>query len=281
MTNRPLTYVIRNREPLVLSGDATVREACRAMLECSCGSVLIVDDRRRVKGIFTGRDAVRLLATGKGDPDTPLAKAGTRKPSTMAADGRAVDALRLMLQGGFRHVPVVSEDGELIGVVSRGDLKGMEIEEYRWHSHGRLHGLPIHSDLAEIVASQKPIVMAGTATVGEACAALCRERAGAVLVVDSRERLKGIFTGRDAARALVDAKAPAELRLSRAMTRDPVTLGPECRPIEALRAMCEGGFRHVPVVDGGRILGVVSRSDFTGVELDRLEEEEHLKECIW
>ena len=44
--------------------------------------------------------------------------------------------------------------------------------------------------------------------------------------------------------------------------------------------MCDGGFRHVPVVEDGKIWGVVSRGDFTGMELDRLEEEEHLWECI-
>lgn len=280
MTNRPLTYLIRNREPLTLPKEATVREACRAMLKQGCGSVLVIDARRRLAGIFTGRDVVRLLASRRGAAETPLAKAATRKPETVPADARAIDALRLMLKGGFRHVPV-TDDGVLIGIVSRGDLKGMEIEEYRWHSHGRLHGLPIHSDLAEIVAAQVPLVMPTTANVADACSAMCRRQAGSVLVADSRQRLKGIFTGRDAVRVLATAKAAPEQRLAKAMTRNPVTLGPECRPIEALRAMCEGGFRHLPVVQGDRILGVVSRNDFTGVELDRLEEEEHLKECIW
>ena len=65
------------------------------------------------------------------------------------------------------------------------------------------------------------------------------------------------------------------------MTKMPVTLTPEASAIEALRAMNDGGFRHVPIISNGRILGVVSRSDFTGVEIDRLEEEEHLKEVIW
>jgi CBS domain-containing protein len=44
--------------------------------------------------------------------------------------------------------------------------------------------------------------------------------------------------------------------------------------------MSDGGFRHVPVLDDGRIWGVVLRGDFTGMEIDRLEEENHLCECI-
>jgi CBS domain-containing protein len=45
--------------------------------------------------------------------------------------------------------------------------------------------------------------------------------------------------------------------------------------------MNEGGFRHLPVVEEGRIWGVLSRGDFSGVELERLDEEIHLAECIW
>jgi hypothetical protein len=45
--------------------------------------------------------------------------------------------------------------------------------------------------------------------------------------------------------------------------------------------MNDGGFRHLPVIANKMILGVVSWSDFTGIEIDRLDEEEHLKEVIW
>jgi CBS domain-containing protein len=45
--------------------------------------------------------------------------------------------------------------------------------------------------------------------------------------------------------------------------------------------MSDGGFRHVPVLDGDRIWGVVSRSDFSGAEIEQLEEEVHLSEVIW
>ena len=62
---------------------------------------------------------------------------------------------------------------------------------------------------------------------------------------------------------------------------DPATLVSGAHAIDALRLMNDGSFRHVPVVDDGRIAGVVSRSDFSGLEVDHLDEEEHLKECIW
>jgi CBS domain-containing protein len=64
------------------------------------------------------------------------------------------------------------------------------------------------------------------------------------------------------------------------MTPNPVTITPQRRAIDALRAMSDGGFRHLPVVENGAIWGVVSRGDFKGMEIDHLDEETHLYECI-
>ena len=61
---------------------------------------------------------------------------------------------------------------------------------------------------------------------------------------------------------------------------NPVTLTPDSRAIDALREMSNRGFRHLPIVESGRIWGVVSRNDFMGMEIDRLDEEDHLWECI-
>ena len=110
---------------------------------------------------------------------------------------------------------------------------------------------------------------------------MSESRCGSVLVVDKQQHLTGIFTGRDAVRLLANAKDAAENSLGLAMKRYPVTITPESHAIDALRAMSDGGFRHLPVVEKGRIYGVVSRRDFTGIEIDRLDEEVHLAECIW
>jgi CBS domain-containing protein len=64
------------------------------------------------------------------------------------------------------------------------------------------------------------------------------------------------------------------------MTRNPVTVAPTAQAIDALRQMSDRGFRHLPVVDDGKILGVVSRGDFKGMEIDQLDDEDHLWECV-
>ena len=109
---------------------------------------------------------------------------------------------------------------------------------------------------------------------------MCERRTGSVLVLDDEQRLTGIFTGRDAVRALAEGKNAEETTLAHAMTTNPITITPDNRAIDALREMSNRGFRHLPVVDSGRIWGVVSRSDFLGMEIDRLDDETHLWECI-
>jgi len=131
-----------------------------------------------------------------------------------------------------------------------------------------------------IVQDQNPLTLTASATVKEACAQMWARRVGAVLVTDADRRLVGIFTGRDAVRMLAEGGNAATTTLSQVMTPQPKTLGPASTAIEALREMRNGGFRHMPVVDEGRILGIISRGDFLGLELDRLEEETNLWERI-
>jgi CBS domain-containing protein len=134
--------------------------------------------------------------------------------------------------------------------------------------------------LAHIVRDQSPLVLRLDASIADACRAMRERRAGSVLVVDGKSHLAGIFTGRDAVRALAEGRNGAATRLAEVMTANPVTIAPTRTAIDALRAMWNGGFRHLPVVEHGRILGIVSRGDFKGMEIDRLDEEEHLWECI-
>lgn len=134
--------------------------------------------------------------------------------------------------------------------------------------------------LALIVKDQNPLTMSANQTVQRACQRMTEHRVGAVLVVDGKHRLTGIFTGRDAIRALAEGKIAAETTLATTMTLNPQTMSPDQTAIDALLAMNNGGFRHLPMVADGKIQGIVSRSDFKGLELDLLEDEINLWERI-
>lgn len=126
MTNRPMSEILRNQVPLTLPPEASVQEACKRMHARKVGAVLVVDASGGLLGIFTGRDAVHVLARAQDPTGTPLHQVMTKHPETLPPGCTAIEALRLMHDGGFRHVPVVRDDGVLIGVVSRGDFRGLE-----------------------------------------------------------------------------------------------------------------------------------------------------------
>lgn len=126
MSERHMLDIVRDQNPLTLPPTATVKEACRHMNKRRVGAVLVTDTDGALLGIFTGRDAIcRVLALGKGANETPLSEVMTREPCCMPPGRTAIEALRLMQDGGFRHVPI-TEDGRLLGVVSRGDFRGLE-----------------------------------------------------------------------------------------------------------------------------------------------------------
>lgn len=130
VTMRKLSDVTLDQNPLVLKSSTPVIEACRRMGDRHAGSVAVVDEAGRLVGIFTGRDAVsRVLAEGRDAATTQLAAVMTRDPATLSPEQTALDALRLMWDGGFRHLPMV-KDGKVLGVVSRGDFNGVEFDTH-------------------------------------------------------------------------------------------------------------------------------------------------------
>ncbi len=136
---------------------------------------------------------------------------------------------------------------------------------------------PMH----EVMHRRSPVTLHPAATVQQACIAMRNHRVGAVLVTDPSGRLLGIFTGRDAvARMLAEARDPCTTTLGEVMTNGPACLGPQHTAIEALRLMRDSGFRHVPVVHGTQLLGIVSRGDFHGHETARLDDESVLWERL-
>jgi CBS domain-containing protein len=115
--------------------------------------------------------------------------------------------------------------------------------------------------LRSIVAGQPPATAAKSATVFAAALLMKEQGKGALLVVDG-SRLIGIFTERDALfRVIAAGRDPAVTPLADVMTPQPQTMHPDEPFVKALRIMHKQGFRHLPVVEHGRPLGVVSARD--------------------
>ena len=135
-----------------------------------------------------------------------------------------------------------------------------------------------------VIEDQKPITANADMTVAAAARLMKAQQVGALLVL-SEGRLTGIFTERDALfRVIAEGRDPAKTRVSEVMTANPRTIAPD-RPFgHALHLMYEGGFRHVPVVDNGRPLGVVSARDALGPDLEQfiadLDKRQHIGEIL-
>ena len=105
---------------------------------------------------------------------------------------------------------------------------------------------------------------------------MAQKRVSSVLVMDE-ERLLGIVTVRDITRKIVgEGRSADRTRLSTIMTANPVCADADDTPMTALRRMKDGGFRHLPVKQGDKIVGLLVRSDFNTEEAQCLEFEDSL-----
>lgn len=112
------------------------------------------------------------------------------------------------------------------------------------------------------VMSTDLITVAPSAMIIQAVGAMSKAEVGSVLVLEDGALL-GILTERDVLRAFDHMHAdPARVSpISKGMTRDPQTIDPDATVGEAMDKMLDGGFRHLPVMDGGTLVGIVSMRD--------------------
>lgn len=112
------------------------------------------------------------------------------------------------------------------------------------------------------VMMANPISLSATATVGEAAKAMRERDVGDVIVLDEGDSLCGIVTDRDiVVRAVADERAPSEVRLGDICSHEVTTVGPSASVKDAVRLMRERALRRLPVVEGGKPVGIVSIGD--------------------
>ena len=134
------------------------------------------------------------------------------------------------------------------------DIWGRDLPPQAVDFHGRLLG-----EHLDALRAPAPIVAEPGTSVAEAIDRMHRAEADCVLVMDG-ERLVGIFTDRDAVIRVAGMRLDAA-KVGDFMTADPVVLRHDDPIAVAIHKMAVGGFRHIPIVDGGRPTGVVSARD--------------------
>jgi len=112
--------------------DATAEQAIRTMLDRNVGAVAVIDENHRVAGIFTERDVLHRLSLGEHDPRKISVREVMTAPVEMATRATtAGEALATMVERHYRHLPIVDDDGQLLGMLSIRNLLQAQIDTLR------------------------------------------------------------------------------------------------------------------------------------------------------
>ncbi len=112
-----------DQKTAVVPLEATVAEAVRVMISAQVGAVAVVDGGQRICGIFSERDVLVKVALSGGNPSTTQVRRLMTTPvETAIPDITPIEALGIMGQGHFRHLPIVDLEGKLLGMLSMRNL---------------------------------------------------------------------------------------------------------------------------------------------------------------
>jgi len=128
MPERTVFQSMSHRHVISLGPSASVWEAACVMTRANCGSVLIVDLPGKLLGIVTERDLMtRVLAKARNPETTTVADVMTRNPVCIRPETLVSDAVVIMIERGFRHLPVIGPTDKIMGVFSVRDALPREI----------------------------------------------------------------------------------------------------------------------------------------------------------
>ena len=129
MTEHTVFQSISQRHVVSVIPTATVFTAATVMTSANCGSVLIIDAGNKLVGIVTERDLMtRVLAKSVDPLTTTVAEIMTRNPHCVAPETKVADAVLMMIERGFRHLPIVTHGNKILGVFSVRDAMPQEVQ---------------------------------------------------------------------------------------------------------------------------------------------------------
>ena len=128
MSERTVFQSMSQRHVVSLPPHASVWDAACIMTKANCGSVLIIDGAGVMQGILTERDLMtRVLAKALNPQTTQVSEVMTHNPHSVGPDMKVSEAVLIMIERGFRHLPIVSPASKILGVFSVRDALPREI----------------------------------------------------------------------------------------------------------------------------------------------------------
>lgn len=271
MALRTLGDVLTRSGPCVtVSEDATIRTLATALVKHRIDAVSVLSSSDgSLCGIATARDVSKCIARSLDLDTTNVSLVMTPNPVTLPPNETPANALSLMRQGQFRHIPVTTGDNmdgtgntsRVIGVVdvlslaydaiTRLQLSYSMIPSRRGYDLLRAARETIEKPTLRPIVERTPFTtLSRNRTVAQACELIVTKHVAAIVIVDANGVLDGIFTCTDVVkRVVVSRKDPSKVLLADVMTANPDCAGLDFTILESLQRMQACGFRHLPVVD--------------------------------
>jgi CBS domain-containing protein len=115
--------VVNRRDPLTVAEGTSLGECLRLVELSGTGdSVVVADADGRLLGVLTERDIFGIMVGGRVDLDAPVESLMNRKPRTLRLEQTVRDAIVLFADGRYRNVPIVDDDGRVVGMVRQQDI---------------------------------------------------------------------------------------------------------------------------------------------------------------
>lgn len=268
---------LRLSKALTIPEGTTVSDACRRMAARRVDAVLLTDANALLSGIVTDKDiATRVIAEELRPEQTIISKVMTRNPIFVTSDSLAIEALQKMVQGKFRHLPVV-ENGEVIALLDitkclydaisrmekaaeQGSAIAAAVEgvERQWGSNfsapsafiETLRDRMFKPSLSTIIAENAKVAIVSPSDPVHVAAKQMRELRVNSVVIATENKIQGILTSRDILmRVVAQNLAPTLTLVEKVMTPNPECATLETTILEALHIMHDGKFLHLPIVD--------------------------------
>ena len=128
MPERTVFQSMSQRHLISVGPHASLYDAACVMTRANCGSVLVIDGSSALLGIVTERDLMtRVMAKALDPAVTPASAVMTRSPRVVPPETKVTDAVLIMIERGFRHLPVITAEGKILGVFSVRDALPREV----------------------------------------------------------------------------------------------------------------------------------------------------------
>jgi CBS domain-containing protein len=236
---------------------ASIYQAIALMVKKNVTGLPVVDESGLL-GIISEKDALKLLY------DTEFV-AGcvsdymTTNVFTFDEEDDLADICRCLINNSFRRVPVLHQ-GKLAGIISRADLIKANKDKFKPRTQ--------HNDSMSLPDTllAKDVMKCGLLTVGkstpiyEAMELLATKNITGLPVVDDYMNLLGVVSEKDVLKLLYDPNAKPAL-VQDYMTEDVVSFDRNASLFEICHCLISNNFRRVPILDNGKLVGIISRTD--------------------